>query len=308
MDVNTQCPRCAAPSTSFVRDGFYYRADDSKSVQRFKCRQCSKKFSTATFKPTYRQKRRRINSIVRFCFASNMCPRDIAELVGVNIKTVAARLVWQAKQSRKKNELYLRTFVDQHGPIERVQFDDLITFEHTKCKPLTVPIAVIDGVRVPLCFRVASIPAFGLLASISREKYGKRADTSRQERRALFGKLSELLPPTVIFKTDGHEHYATLIKQFFPEAKHEIFKSDRGAIVGQGELKKAKHDNLFSVNHTFATVRAKVNRLNRRTWCTTKKPDRLADHLDIFIDVFRDRLKLLNLAPGTLHRRVNLLS
>jgi len=305
MDVNTHCPRCAAPRSFLVRDGFYHRADDSKLIQRYKCKQCAKKFSAATFKPTYRQRKRRINSILRFCFASNMCPRDIAELAGVNIKTVAARLVWQAKQSRKKNVLYLNALIEQNGPIECVQFDDLITFEHTKCKPLTVPIAVIDGVRVPLYFKVASIPAFGLLAKISREKYGKRADTSRRERRKLFGKLAKLLPPDVVFKTDGHEHYTTLIKQFFPEAKHEVFKSVRGSVVGQGELKKTRFDNLFSVNHTFATIRAKVNRLNRRTWCTTKNPERLADHIDIFIDVFCDRLKLLNLSPVTLHRQAN---
>ncbi len=62
------------------------------------------------------------------------------------------------------------------------------------------------------------------------------------------------------------------------------------------ELKKKQFDPLFSVNHTFATMRAKINRLNRRTWCTTKLPERLADHIDIFIDVFCDRLKLLNTA------------
>jgi len=175
MDVNIHCPRCAALRPSIVRDGFFHRADDSKSIQRLKCKECGKKFSSATFKPTYRQKKRRINSTVRFCFASNMCPRDIAELVGVNIKTIAARLVWQACLSREKNKLYRQAYVAQCGPIKEVQFDDLVTFEHTKCKPLTVPMAVINDKRVPLGFRVASIPAFGHLAKLSKQRYGKRA-------------------------------------------------------------------------------------------------------------------------------------
>ena len=127
MDVNTQCPGCAAPVSYLIRDGFYHRADDSKSIQRFRCKKCDKKCSSATFKPTYRQKKRRI--------------------------------------------------------------------------------------------------------------------------------------------------------------------------------KKTRYDPLFSVNHSFATIRAKVNRLNRRTWCTTKNPARLADHIDIFIDVFSDRLKLLCLSPQALQRR-----
>ena len=303
MDVNTQCPRCAAPPQHLVRDGHFFRADDAKSVQRYRCKACAKKFSSATFKPTYRQKKRRINSTLRFCFASNMCPQDIAELVGVNIKTVAARLIWQASLSRAKHRLYLQAYVQQCGPIKCVQFDDLITFEHTKCKPLTVPVAVIDGKRIPLTFGVAPIPAFGHLAQLARKKYGKRQDKSRALRRRLFETLSTILPADVTFKTDGHTHYATLIKRYFPDSQHEVFLSEHGAIVGQGELKKTQFDPLFSINHAFATMRAKVNRLNRRTWCTTKKPERLADHIDIFIDVFCDRLNLLNLAPQTLQRR-----
>lgn len=303
MEVNTQCPRCAATRSNIALDGTYFRADDSKTIQRYRCKLCRKKFSSATGKPTYRQKKRRINATVRFALASNMCPRDIAELVGVNIKTIAARLIWQAKLSREKHQHYLQAYIEQSGPIKTVQFDDLVTFEHTKCKPLTVPFAVIDGERIPLCFDVASIPAFGHLAKIARKKYPKRKDESQPTRDALFEQLTQWLPPDVTFKTDGHAHYATLIKAYFPEAKHEVFISDRGAIVGQGELKKTVFDHLFSINHTFATVRAKVNRLNRRTWCTTKKPERLADHIAVFIDVFCDRLKLLALNPKTLNRR-----
>ena len=303
MDVNAHCPRCAAPSSFLKRDGFYHRADDSKSIQRFQCQQCGKKCSDATFKPTYKQKKRRINATVRFCFGSNMCPRDIAELVGVNVKTIAARLIWQAALSRYKNQQYLNAYIHEHGPIKAVQFDDLITFEHTKCKPLTVPVAVIDGKRVPIAFRVASIPAFGHLAKLARKKYGKRDDHSKEEREALFEQLVECLPSTVEFRTDGHKHYPKLIKDYFPQSTHQVFQSARGATVGQGELKKVGYDHLFSVNHCFATMRAKVNRLNRRTWCTTKKPERLADHIDIYIDVFCDRLKLLCLSPQAMRRR-----
>ncbi len=291
MDATTHCPRCDAPRSSLVRDGFYHRADDSKSIQRIRCKDCGKKFSNATFTPTYRQKRRRINETVRFCLASNMCPRDIAELVGVNIKTIAARLIWLAERAREKNKRKLQAYIQACGPIKTVQFDDLITFEHTNCKPLTVPLAVIDGVRIPLGFRVAAIPAFGRLAAISRKRYGRRADHSVQARNGLFEALQAVLPPDVHFKIDGHKHYPMLIKRYFPEATYTVHASDRGCVVGQGELKKTKFDYLFSINHALANIRAKVNRLNRRTWCTTKRPDRLADHIDIYIDVLIDRLE-----------------
>ena len=291
MDATTHCPRCDAPRSSLVRDGFYHRADDSKFIQRIKCKDCGQKFSNATFTDTYRQKRRRINETVRVCLSSNMCPRDIAEMVGVNIKTIASRLIWLAARARKNNQRKLQAYIDEHGPIKRVQFDDLLTFEHTNCKPLTVPVAVIDDVRIPLGFRVASIPAFGRLAKVSRERYGKRADDSVQARNSLFEELQGVLPEDVHFKTDGHRHYPVLIKQYFPKATHSIHISDRGCVVGQGELKKTRFDPLFTINHSFANARAKINRLNRRTWCTTKMPKRLSDHIDIYIDVLCDRLE-----------------
>jgi len=147
-----------------------------------------------------------------------MCQRDIAELVGVNVKTVAARLLWQAKLSREKNKQFLVDFIKQYGVIKTVQFDDLITFEHTKLKQLTVPIAVIDGIRVPLAFGVAPIPTSGHLAEIARERYGKRDDNSVNAREVIFKKLSTLLPPDVHFKSDGHAHYPVLIKEYFPGA------------------------------------------------------------------------------------------
>lgn len=291
MDATTQCPRCDAPRKLLVRDGFYHRADDAKKIQRIRCKECGQKFSNATFTKTYRQKRRRINETVRLCFASNMCPRDIAELVGVNIKTVASRLIWLAERSREKNQRKLQQYIERYGPIQNVQFDDLLTFEHTNCKPLTVPVAVIDEVRIPLGFQVAQIPAFGRLAAISRERYGKRADESYKARHALFKELQQVLPEDVHFKIDGHKQYPALIKRYFPKGSHTVHISDRGCVVGQGELKKTRFDHLFAINHSFANARAKINRLNRRTWCTTKRADRLADHIDIYIDVLCDRLE-----------------
>jgi len=91
-----------------------------------------------------------------------------------------------------------------------VQFDDLLTFEHTNCKPLTVPMAVIDGMRVPIGYKVASISAFGRLAAVSRERYGERVDESSPARCELFEELTQILPANVHFKTDGHTHYPTL--------------------------------------------------------------------------------------------------
>ncbi|MCP4050867.1 MAG: transposase, partial [bacterium] len=65
-------------------------------------------------------------------------------------------------------------------------------------------------------------------------------------------------------------------------ASHEKSKGEKGCVAGQGELKKVRIDPLFAINHTLAMLRANINRLVRKTWCTTKKPERLLDHLAIY--------------------------
>jgi len=57
----------------------------------------------------------------------------------------------------------------------------------------------------------------------------------------------------------------------------------KGCIAGQGELKKATFDPIFSINHTFAMMRANISRLIRKTWNTTKKVEGLIDHLNIYV-------------------------
>jgi hypothetical protein len=43
-------------------------------------------------------------------------------------------------------------------PVKVLEFDDLETFVHTKCKPLSVTLAVESGSRRILGFRVADMP------------------------------------------------------------------------------------------------------------------------------------------------------
>ena len=40
------------------------------------------------------------------------------------------------------NERFLSRYIQSYEPIRKVQFDELVTFEHTKCKPLTVTVVI----------------------------------------------------------------------------------------------------------------------------------------------------------------------
>lgn len=133
-----------------------------------------------------------------------------------------------------------------------------------------------------LGFRVSSMPAKGHLARLSRKKYGCREDGRVRARRNLFEEIKDLVLPTALIRSDSNPHYKNDVKRYFPKATYEVVMGGRAAITGQGELKKQVWDPIFSLNHTCAMLRAHINRLFRRTWCTTKKPDQLEKHIALY--------------------------
>jgi hypothetical protein len=156
--------------------------------------------------------------------------------------------------------------------------------EHTKCKPLSVSLAVEKKTRRILGFEVSIIPAAGHLAEISRKKYGRRPNMRPRGLQKLFEKIKRSVREDASFSSDEDPLYLPLVKRNFPKAIHHRYKGGRGCITGQGELKRQRIDPLFSLNHTCAMLRANINRLFRRTWCTTKKKSRLEQHLAIYMD------------------------
>jgi len=173
--------------------------------------------------------------------------------------------------------------MNQNNPLaETIEFDDMESFEHTKCKPLSIALVVESKTRKILGFNVSQMPAKGKLAAISVKKYGPRADHRSRATEQLFLKLTPFIHPQALIKSDQNPHYINDIKTHFPQATHDAYKGQRGSIVGQGELKKIRFDPLFSLNHTAAMLRANINRLFRRTWCTTKKPECLSNHIAIY--------------------------
>jgi len=160
-----------------------------------------------------------------------------------------------------------------------ILIDEMESFEHTKCKPLTIPIAIEEKTRKILSLRVGKIAAKGHLAALSREKYGYRPCERKACLHAVFRELGDVVQEKATIKSDVSRHYPLPIKSYFPKAIHTAYKGRRGCIVGQGELKAVGFDPLFSLNHSYAMIRDNVKRLARRTWTTTKRPDRLELHL-----------------------------
>ncbi len=207
--------------------------------------------------------------------------RRAARLLGIHRVTVARKLHFLGIQARRLHAHFLESL--QTKTIDHVQFDDMETFEHSKMKPLSISLAVTFNRKV-LAVEVSQMPAKGLLARKALEKYGLRADHRPLALRKMFSTLKPVVSPTALFESDQNPAYPPALRKSFPEAVHKTSLSRRGCVVGQGELKKGKWDPLFSLNHTAAMFRANVNRLFRKTWCTTKKRSALADHLALYVN------------------------
>lgn len=267
-----------------ILDGFYKRRDDGQVIRRFKCKSCLKRFSHATIALEYKQKKRSKNLFLATLLSSGVSMRRCAMALKLSRTTVDRKLLFLARKARLTQEAFLESL--QNQKLQNLQFDDLITIEHTKLKPLSVPIVVDPTNRKIIGIEVASIPAFGHLAKISKKKYGKRKNDHKEKLKGLFEKIKPCIDPKVLIRSDEHKAYSEIIKSFFPECEHQQFKSRKAHIAGQGEMKVGGNDPLFYINHTCAMLRANVNRLIRRSWCTTKKPERLRDHLDIFVSFY----------------------
>jgi len=273
------CPKESAPTDTrtFVRFGYYRRSSDRRVIQRFKCQRCLKTFSRGSFDPCFRQLKRQFNQTLFEHFASGVSQRRLAYLLRLNRKTIKRKFRFLGLQAN----LLLRNFNLRCPKSQIVEFDDLETIEHSKCKPLSITLAVEYKTRRILSFAVSRMPAKGNLAKRSLQKYGPRPDDRAHGRKTLFHDLGDLVQPTAIFKSDQNPHYPIDVKRFFPLAQHWTTKGGRGSSTGQGELKRLQFDPIFSLNHTFAKMRADINRLIRKTWCTTKKAHRLRMHVAI---------------------------
>lgn len=286
-----ECPKCVVEErarSKIVRHGVYYRTSDGKTLQRYRCLSCKRSFSAAIYSACYRQKKRHLNEMIRRMLASTGSLRATARNLGVSRLTVTRKAVFLGLNG----EYFFRARNLEQPKAREVEFDDLETFERTKYKPLSITIAVESGTRRILGIEVSQMPPKSALKDKAEQKYGKREDTRRAGRRRLFERIKPFLTEDALIKSDANPHYPKDLKEFFPNAHHQIFKGRKPRDHGQGELKKGSFDPLFSLNHTCAMLRANINRLIRRTWCTTKSVERLYGHLMLYANYHNERIAL----------------
>ena len=112
------------------KDGHYFREDDAKYIQRFKCKICGKKYSTATFKLEYRQKKRRWNQFIRRDYTAGKSMNRMVMHLKLHPKTIERKIQYLAEKARRSQKNLLQKL--KKNQISEIQFDDLIASIHTK--------------------------------------------------------------------------------------------------------------------------------------------------------------------------------
>ena len=248
-------------------------------IRRYKCLDCGRGFSDASFTREYRQRKRHINHPLYELLVSAVSMRRAASVLRVARKTVERRLPYLALVAEDHQSVLLTKIPS----VTSAHFDDMESWIHTKLKPVSIPLVVEHPTRLILSFDVVSMPAKGRLAKTALAKYGHRADHRKRGWSSTLTHLSKVASTKITITSDSHKMYPEQIRKKIPTASHVQVLSRRGCVVGQGELKRGGFDPIFSLNHTAAMFRANVNRLARRTWCTSKKAQNLKRHMSIYV-------------------------
>jgi len=280
-----------------IKRGFYLKNQDTKKIQRYFCISCKQGFSKQTYRADYNEHKPWVNKKLMQILCSEVSQKRSAEILGINHKTVALKIPKIAQFAKNKQEM-----MDQKSKsIKKWLFDEMETFEHSKCKPISIALAVEEKSRKILGIYAAQMPAKGHLVERAKKKYGFRKDLRAKSLSDLMTSIKQQSIKRCEIKSDENPRYPKWVKRFFPNASYLRSKGRRGCVVGQGELKRGGFDPLFSLNHSCAMIRDNLKRLSRRTWCTTKKICVLQDFLDMyryFHNKFRLRQNTLSTNNG----------
>lgn len=278
------CPHSTCPSRthaefSFIKKSYFRIKRTHQVIRRYQCKSCLKTFSSRTFKIDYRHKKPDLNFKLAQLLVEGNSLRSCSRLLGLTYHNTYLKFLWlQRVVDLKRGTLQVKAL--------SLQFDELETIHHTKCKPLSIALAVNEHYQL-IGAQVAEMPAKGRLAEFSRKKYGQRKDERPAKLHQLFTRIKEELhlSPALI-ESDQKPGYVQIVKRHFPDTAYEQHKStDRVRLQDRlhEKMNKKRFDPLFAVNQKCALLRSHIKRLARRSWCTTKKPENLQLHLDLFI-------------------------
>lgn len=274
--MNKTCPHCL--STHIQKKSYYFVKHSRSKLRRYFCVACNKSFSNQTSSPTYKQHKPQLNLKLFHLLTDGVSARAASRILGCTKNTVDRKFLWLGQ--------FAESLLKQNTPTpaNTWMFDEMESIEHTKLKPLTIPLCVDSKYQI-LAISSAKIPAKGKLASISQSKYGPRPSHRADNVNELLLQLAKLPHPQNII-TDGSALYKKLIRKYFPTTSHLIVNSQKLLKLKREKIYSKDYklitDPMFPLNQRCAKLRNDIRRLTRRSWCTTKKLENLILHLNLY--------------------------
>jgi hypothetical protein len=205
--------------------------------------------------------------------------RACSRILGLTYKNTYNKFLWLTEQAKKQKQL-----LSYEANV--LYFDEMETIHHTKCKPLSITVITNENYEI-LELKVSEMPAKGRLANISVKKYGPRTDERNIKMLEAFESVvSKLKSKPILLRSDAKSSYRKFAERFFPDISYEVHSralKDRHRDRLHEKLARKVYDPMFVINQRCAKLRSDIRRLARRSWCTTKKPENLQAHLDLYL-------------------------
>lgn len=284
-------PHCPNPSCKhhinpkkrrfYIKKGYFITRWNHQRVPRYQCLHCRKGFSSHTFYRTYRQKKPYLNETIFKFYTSAITQRRLAKVLGVNLKTVVRKFLFLAENAEL---IHLEKLSRKEFDVTYSQFDEMLTFEHTRLKPISIALAVQKKDSKLIAIQVAQSHYQGLLSSVAFKKYGLREDQSHEARRQVLTTLQSQITSSCRLITDAKPVYRTDVASYLPSAELVQVKNRGGRLKRLLNAKRRNvKDPMFELNLVAAKIRHDLSRMARKVWVTTKRQDRLQKHLLLFL-------------------------
>jgi transposase-like protein len=272
------------PGWRYKKAGFFFRLQRPCRIQRYRCQNCHRYFSTQTFHITYWLKRADVVTTLLTKTVGCMANRQIARDIGVSPKTVDDQLSRLGRHCM----LYHYQRVGGMGAPASVVVDGFETFELSQYYPFHFNLCVEKDTDFVLGFTDSELRRKGRMTP--EQKARRRALEAlhgRPDPGAVRKQMAALLRDTVggareiTIHSDEHPAYPVAMKRLPVKITHH---------VTPGKDPRNVHNPLFPVNLLDLLIRHSQAGHKRETIAFAKRRAASAERLAIFV-VWRNYIK-----------------
>ena len=241
--MNKKCIKCG--NENLIKRGKVATKKRAKKVQRYQCKVCGCLFTSRSFRYEYREKRSDLNKKILSLYVESMPLRAIARHLKCSYNTVVKKF---KKISFRAQQTNIQARLNNRTKCKVIQIDEMHTFIGNKHNRSYVALA---------------ISGFGKILSF-------KAGQNRTEiLNDLMLDIKTYVDKNTIFFCDQDRKYPYLIDRHYPECDYV----DMGYRESDPYLKQ--------LNFVCALVRNRIGRMARKSWCFTRRIDRLQLNLDL---------------------------